>query len=184
MPRLCFELGVFSDIQHNFIQKNRRRWHALLAVFEPSQGQQAANQFVQAAGFEFDALEHARTFRPGALPRQSQSYIQARQGRTQLMRDVIQQTRLRLYQSFQAAGHGIEIAHQSRNVVAPSAIWIPGARREVASGELLCGCSQTSHRHGHIPCEKITNQSRRQYCDDQSWNRHPAWSKEKPWSWG
>ena len=82
VPRLRFEFRIFRHIQHHFIEKNRRGRHALLTILQPGQSQQTANEFVQAAGFEFNALEHASALRSGALPRQAERHIQARQGRS------------------------------------------------------------------------------------------------------
>ena len=137
MSRLRFELCVLGDVQHNFIQQHRRRRHALFSIFEPGQGEQAPNQLVEAAGFELNALEHARALRSGALPRQPKSHVQTRQRRAQLMRNVVQQTRLGLHQSLQTASHSIEIAHQSRDLIVPAALGISGARREVPGSEDL-----------------------------------------------
>src|SRR5580698_564843 len=100
-PRLRFELRIFRHIEHNVVEQNRRGGHALLTIFEARQSEQAANEFIEAAGFEFDALKHHRAFRSGALPGQAKRYIQARQGRSQFMRNVIEQTRLRFDQSLQ-----------------------------------------------------------------------------------
>src|SRR5208283_5626595 len=95
-------------------------WHALLSILEAIQSEQSANQFVQAAGFEFNTLEHARALRSRALPGQAQRHIQAGKRGTQLMRNVVQKTRLRLHQGLHPSGHGIEVANESRDLVAPS----------------------------------------------------------------
>ena len=70
MPRLRFELRIFSHVKDDFVQQNRRRWNTLFAIFQARQSKQSANQFVQAAGFELDALEHGSRFpaRSAAAP--------------------------------------------------------------------------------------------------------------------
>ena len=77
------------------------------------------------------------------------------------MGNVVEQTRLGLHQRFQSRRHGVEIAHQSRDFVAPAAVRVSRARRKVPGGQLLRRGSQPRHRLGHIPGKKITNQSGR-----------------------
>src|SRR5579863_5788999 len=86
MPRLRFEFRIFRHTEHHFVERNQRRRNLLFPVFKPCQSQQPANQFVETAGLEFDALEHGRTFRSRTLPRQAQSDVQARERRAELVR--------------------------------------------------------------------------------------------------
>ena len=61
------------------------------------------------ADLRADVRAQARGF--FALPRQTKRYIQARERRAQFMRNVIQQTRLRLNQGLQTGSHRVEIAN-------------------------------------------------------------------------
>src|SRR5271155_4026429 len=94
------------------------------------------------------------------------------------MRNVIQQARLSVDQAFQSGRHGIKVADESGDLVAPSAIRVAGSGREVTGRQLLGRGPQASNRLGHIPGEEIANQSRRQYGDDQTWYGHAPWSEK------
>ena len=81
VPLLRLKLGILGNIQHKFVQWNRRGRHFLLAVFEASQGENPPDQLVEAAGLKFNALQHLGALLSRALPRQSQSHVQAGKGR-------------------------------------------------------------------------------------------------------
>ena len=80
-PSLRLELGVLGHIRDEFIQRDGRLRHQLFAVFEPSQRQDAPNQFVQAARFQLDSVEHVHALRISALASQPKGHIGARRNR-------------------------------------------------------------------------------------------------------
>ena len=91
------EFSVDSPVaRYQLVERYRSLRHALFSIFEACQRQNPADELVQPAGLQLNPIQHVGTFHSRTLTRQSQSYIQSRQRRTQFVRDVVQQARLRL----------------------------------------------------------------------------------------
>jgi len=142
VPRLRLELGILTYVQYDFIQENGRRCHALLPVFQASQSQQAANQFVEAAGLEFDALQQCLRFSGPERCRASPSATFKRaSGEAQLVRDVVEQPRLSFDQRLQPPRQWLSNRASVRQSRRRLCCVVAGARRQVARSQALSGGS-------------------------------------------
>ena len=92
---LGFELRVLATSRTSSSSEKAVRF----IVSSPASGgpafQQPPDQLVEPGRFQFDALQHRLGFRARTLPSQAQRHIQSRQRRTQLVRNIVQQLRLR-----------------------------------------------------------------------------------------
>ena len=101
---------------------------------QPRQGQELADQRVQPFRLLLDPVE-LQTGARTALPRQAECHAHSCQRRAQLVRDVLQQPFLRIDLLLQPAGHGIEVAGQSAQLVAATADRGGNPRGKVAGGQ-------------------------------------------------
>src|SRR5207245_2874314 len=100
--------------------------------FNAGQRKQLPDHFIQTLTFALDPVE--RSFRrPASRPaRQAERHSLTRQRRSQLMRNVAEQTPLRFDQRLDAAGHQIEITPQVSNLIMPLEELIVHAGGEVS----------------------------------------------------
>ena len=152
----------------NSAKRHRRLLPRIAATFETRDGQQPTDQFVQAIGFEIDAVERAVSFRAGALPRQRSSYVKTSQRRAEFVGNVIQQSGLRFHRFFKALRHGVEIAHQLRHFVTPSRGKAAGSRGEISCSQPPCGGSKANHRGGQVSRQQIANKPGRDNPDQDA----------------
>ena len=83
------------------------------ATLQTGEGEQVLQHVVQAVGFDLDTFQSGLRLRIGLPARQSYGDVQARQRRTQLMRDVGQQAALGGDQVFDAFGHAVEVVDEA-----------------------------------------------------------------------
>ena len=126
---------------------------AVVAGFQPRDGQQPLDELVQTLGFEFDAVERALGIGGRTLPGQPQGHAEPRQGRAEFMGNIFQQARLRLHQAFNALGHAVEIAHQFGQFITPVPHGGAGAGAQVTRRQPLRRLPQARHRTGQGPCQ-------------------------------
>ena len=127
-------------------RQNRRLLPGVVATLQAGDGEQSSDQFVQALGFEVDALERAVRFDAGALMGQGGGHVKTGEWRPQFVRNVVEQSGLGVDRRFQAFRHGVEIAHQLRHLVAApgSEAARPGA--QIARRQTLRSSAQADHR--------------------------------------
>ena len=94
--------------------------------------------------------------------RQFQREIEARQRRTQLVRNVGDQSFLRADQSFQSRGHVVEIASQIAQFIGALNDARIGTRRQIAFRKLIDCRSQLRNRSRDVARQPPAKQARRQ----------------------
>ena len=104
-----------------------------------------ADESIEALGFALHAVELLRRARR-VLPREADGHLHAGERRAQLVGDVAQQPLAGRDQRAQALGHGIELAAQHTELVAPARNFGARACVEVSAGEQMRGALQPLHR--------------------------------------
>src|ERR1700745_3023226 len=77
LSALRFEVRVLGDVANELVRRDRSTTHGIVTAFEAGEGQQAADEFVEAIGFELDALQNAVGLRTRTLPGQPRGHTPA-----------------------------------------------------------------------------------------------------------
>ena len=165
---LSLEVGVLRNLVDQIFKLNRFPLQTIFAALQPSNGEQPADQFIQTLGFFLNSVERGLRLDAALASHQPKRHVQTRQRRPQLMRDVVQQARLRIDQVLQALRHGVKITDQFANFVMPTNIRHTRPGAEVAGRQALRRSPQSHHRCGDIFRQKITDESRRNDRNDDA----------------
>src|SRR6266487_2068659 len=108
----------------NYLTQKRGQIHissdsAISAALEARQSKQLPDHFIEILRLAFDSVQGSVCRRTGALTSQTQSYSQACQWRTQLVRNIAQQTLLRQHHGLKALCHYIETPSKLAKFVSP-----------------------------------------------------------------
>ncbi len=169
VPAFRFEAGVVDDRRQHASQVNvfpRLDGRRL----ESREREQLANQLVQAIGLQLHAIEGSLVLLR-LIACNPQRHLQARQRRTQFMRNVAQQTVLRVDQRLDSVRHFVKANPQLADFVPPAHGAI--ARVEVAAAIAIQGSAQTLHRPCHRSCKRQARQAADEHNDQPLRERIP-----------
>src|SRR6266851_593320 len=103
--------------------------------------------------FELDTVQIFYSFFRGALSQQTQSYTQASKGRTQFVRNISQQSLLRLNKGLNSPRHVVEAQTQTANFISPPTNTLVASRIKLAVRDSSGGFAQLHYGPGDISSE-------------------------------
>src|SRR6267143_4316216 len=103
--------------------------------------------------FEFDTVQIFHPFFRGALPKQTQSYTQASKGRTQFVRNISQQSLLRLNKGLNSPRHVVEAQAQTANFISPPSNALVTSRIKLAVRDSSGRFTQLHYGPGDVSSE-------------------------------
>lgn len=129
------------------------------AALEPGKTEQAADEAIEAASLEFDAVEAADGFWIGAKAGEAEGDGEAGEWRAQLVRDVCDETALGGDERFDLFSHVIEFTAEVGELVTAVCRTAADARGEIACGEAVgCGADMADGS-GDVASEPETDES-------------------------
>src|SRR5262249_13741648 len=104
----------------------------------------------------------------GTLSRETKRDAESRERRAQLVRNVAEQSLLRLYHRFEPLGHQVEIASELADFIAPLSQVGRYPRAEISFSQLICRRAKFEQRRGEITREPVTKDAANHEHDEQS----------------
>lgn len=154
-----FEVGVGDDVAQERFEIYGALFHQSFATFQASETEQAADEAVQAFGFEFDAIESRNGLGIGVATGEAQGDSQARQRGAQFVGDIADQAALRGHEGFDLFGHVVEIAAEVGDFVFALGGGAIHAGAEIAGGEAVGSRAQLADGRSDVTSEPKTDQA-------------------------
>ena len=163
LQALGFKFGVGNDVADQGSQIERFVADVFAATFEAREAEQASNEAVQAASFEFDAVEATDGFGIGAEAGEAKRDGQAGERRAQFVGDVCDEPALGGDERFDLLGHVIEFPAKVGELVATIGSAAADASAQMPCGEAMSGRSNMTNGGGDVAGEPEANES----CDEK-----------------
>src|SRR6266478_589105 len=103
--------------------------------------------------FELDTVQIFYPFFRGALPQQTQSDTQASKGRTQFVRNISQQSLLRLNKGLNSPRHVVEAQTETANFISAPSNTLVASRIKLAVGDSSGGFTELHYGPGDVSSE-------------------------------
>ena len=159
LQALSFEVGVGDDVADQGAQIEGFVADIFAAAFEACETEQAADEAVEATGFQFDAVEAADGFGIGAEASEAEGDGETGEWRAEFVRDVRDEAALRGDERFNLFGHVIELAAEVGEFVTAICGAAADASAEVACSEAMGGGADVADGSGDVAGEPEADES-------------------------